>query len=380
MMRDRARESPVETENRRRLSYVLQTSRAFPRFSDAMILGLITPYYFPSVRGNSITVQRIESGLRDHGITVQVFSLDQESPEKVHAGLLELQPQVVHGFHATATGPLVVEASRQLRVPAAVTLTGTDVNHDLLDPARRLTVLETLGAVQAIVVFHESVRSQLLQECPTVGPRVHVIGQAVQCGEDVYDLRNRLGLTPADIVFFQAAGIRPVKNIPSVIPPLTRLQAHHPRLKYVLAGPVLDEQEGARVQALLHGLPWAFHLGTLTHDEICAALTQVEVAVNSSLSEGGMSNAVLEAMSKGIPVLASDIPGNRSIIQNGVDGFLYDTEAAFAARAETLLTRPARRAALGHAARRKIATQFRLEGEIGGHLALYRALLGRAEP
>jgi len=345
-----------------------------------MILALITPYYFPSVRGNSVTVQRIESGLRDHGITVRVFSLDQDSPEKVHAALLELQPQVVHGFHATATGPLIVEVSRRLRVPTVITLTGTDVNHDLLDPARQPTVFETLGAVQAIVVFHESVRSRLLRECPTAGPRVHVIGQAVQCGEDVYDLRHRLGLTPADIVFFQAAGIRPVKNIPSIIPPLTRLQARHPRLKYVLAGPVIDDQEGARVKALLQGLPWAFDLGTLTRDEICAILTQVEVAVNSSLSEGGMSNAVLEAMSRGVPVLASDIPGNRSIIQDGVDGFLYDTEAAFTAHAETLLTQPACRAALGRQARRKIATQFRLEGEIGGHLALYRALLARAEP
>ena len=39
-----------------------------------MILTLVTPNYRPSVRGNSITVQRIESGLRDHGVTGQVFS------------------------------------------------------------------------------------------------------------------------------------------------------------------------------------------------------------------------------------------------------------------------------------------------------------------
>ena len=51
-----------------------------------MILALVTPYYFPSVRGNSITVQRIESGLRDQGLTVQVFSLDQHSSEAILAG------------------------------------------------------------------------------------------------------------------------------------------------------------------------------------------------------------------------------------------------------------------------------------------------------
>jgi hypothetical protein len=30
-----------------------------------MNLVLVTPYYFPSVRGTSVTVQRIESGLRE---------------------------------------------------------------------------------------------------------------------------------------------------------------------------------------------------------------------------------------------------------------------------------------------------------------------------
>jgi hypothetical protein len=43
-----------------------------------MILALVTPHYFPSVRGNSVTVQRIESGLRDEGVGVSVFSLDRQ--------------------------------------------------------------------------------------------------------------------------------------------------------------------------------------------------------------------------------------------------------------------------------------------------------------
>lgn len=343
-----------------------------------MILALVTPYSFPSVRGNSVTVQRLKSGLQERGVTVRVFSLDQAPPERVSAGILEFRPQIVHGFHATATGPLVAEASRRLGVPAVLTLTGTDVNHDLFDPARRATVLGAVQAAQAIVVFHESVRTLLVRDLPSVGPRVHVIAQAVRCEAEAYDLRTKLGLEPDDFVFFQSAGIRPVKNIPSVIPPLTRLQARHPRLKYVLAGPVLDDQEGARVREMLRDLPWAFYLGALTHGEVCAVLTQVEVVLNCSLSEGGMSNAVLEAMSKGVPVLASDIPGNRSIIEDGADGFLYEGEAAFLARAEALLTQPARREAMGHRARQKIAARFRPEEEIGGHLALYRSLLGTA--
>jgi glycosyltransferase involved in cell wall biosynthesis len=340
-----------------------------------MRLALVTPHYFPSVRGNSVTVQRIESGLRDQGMTVQVFSLDQEVPDAILAGLQRLRPEVVHGFHATKTGPLVLQAATALGIPAAVTITGTDVNLDLLDARHRPTVLGVLQAARAIVVFHESIRDRIQGEVPEVGPRIRVIGQTVQCDEARYDLRGKLGLDPRDFVVFQPAGIRRVKNIPSVIPPLATLQERHAHLRYVLAGPVIEPAEAALVKELLDRLPWAFYLGTATHEEICAILPQVEVVLNSSLSEGGMSNAVLEAMSKGVPVLASDIEGNRSVIVDGQDGFLYGSAAEFVEKLERLLDDAALRYAFGRRGKQKIATQFPLEGEIGGYLALYQSLV-----
>jgi glycosyltransferase involved in cell wall biosynthesis len=339
-----------------------------------MILAILTPYYFPSVRGNSITVQRIESGLRDQGVTVQVYSLDRLDRDEIRAALNRVRPHVLHGFHATATGPLLVAAARDLAIPTVMTLTGTDVNLDLFDPKRRPMVLEVLEAARAIVVFHETIRAKVVREAPAAASRIRVIGQTVQCHEKQYELRVKLGLSPRDFVILQPAGIRRVKNIPFVIPALACLAGRHPHLRYVLAGPVLETEEGERVLDLLEGLPWAFYVGALTHDEICAALPQVDLVVNSSLSEGGMANAVLEAMSKGIPVLASDIEGNRSVIVDGQDGFLYRSEADLLDKVERLLDDVALRYAMGRRAKEKIRSHFRLEGEIGGYLNLYRAL------
>lgn len=340
-----------------------------------MRLALVTPHYYPSVRGNSVTVQRIESGLRDQGVTIQVFSLDQETPDAILTGLQRFLPDAIHGFHATKAGPLTIQAAHTLRIPAVITLTGTDVNLDLVDAGRRPTVLAVLQAAQAIVAFHETIRAKVEREAPDVGLRIRVIGQTVQCDEARYDLRGKLGLGPRNFVIFQPAGIRRVKNIPSVIPPLRTLQERYPHLRYVLAGPVIEQGEAARVQGLLRDLPWAFFLGTVTHEEICAILPQVEVVVNSSLSEGGMSNAVLEAMSKGVPVVASDIDGNRSVILDGQDGFLFGSEAEFVQKMGRLLDDAALRYALGRRAKQKIAAHFKLEGEIGGYLALYRSLV-----
>lgn len=339
-----------------------------------MILAIVTPYYFPSVRGNSITVQRIESGLREHDLTVEVFSLDREDRDAILAGIRRLRPDVVHGFHATKAGPLAMEASSNLGIPAVVTLTGTDVNQDLFNLTWRATVLSVLETAQAIVVFHEAIRDKLLREAPSLRPRAHVISQAVQCDEKRYDLRGKLGLDHRDFVVFQAAGIRRVKNIPVLIPPLAALHQRYPRLRYVLAGPIIEENDGERVEAMLRDLPWAFYLGAVSHEEICAIFPQVEVAVNSSLSEGGMSNAVLEAMSKGVPVLASDIEGNRTVIVDGYDGLLFRSTADFQRKMERLLNDPALRDVLGRRALQKIKTHYGPEREIGGHLRLYQSL------
>jgi L-malate glycosyltransferase len=340
-----------------------------------MILALVTPYYFPSVRGNSITVQRIESGLRDQGVDVKVFSLDRQDRGAILAALTRAQPDVIHGFHATASGPLVVEAARLLGVPSAITVTGTDVNEDLFDPVRRPLVREVLDAVQAVVVFHETIGEKIRGEAPAVCGKIRVIGQAVLCDGSRFDLRGAAGLHPGEFVFFQPAGLRRVKNIPTVIPWLAELHERHPDLRYVLAGPVIEEDEAARVTGLLRSFPWATYLGALDHEQICAGLSAVQAVINSSLSEGGMSNAVLEAMGKGVPVLASDIEGNRSVVTDCEDGFLFASVGEFLAKADRLLTDPALRVAMGHRARTKIAAHFRLEGEIDSYLALYRGLV-----
>jgi glycosyltransferase involved in cell wall biosynthesis len=165
-----------------------------------------------------------------------------------------------------------------------------------------------------------------------------------------------------------------VKDIPSIVPPLSAAQQRHPHLRYLLAGPVIEEDEGRRVEECLRGRAWARYLGALPHEEICAILPQADVVINSSISEGGMSNAVLEAMSKAVPVLASDIEGNRSVIEDGRDGLLYRSPAEFVEKLERLITDPDLRAALGRRAQEKATRDFLLEGEIGGYLHLYRTL------
>jgi glycosyltransferase involved in cell wall biosynthesis len=341
-----------------------------------MRIALVTPYYYPSVRGNAITVERIASGLRDRGHLVEVYSLEVfENRREIPSAIRAFDPNLIHGFHAFMTGNLVVEEARRLDVRAVITITGTDVNVDLFHPERRGRVVEALGRAQGIGVFHESIQKKLLREHPELDGKVRVIRQTVACDEKPDDYRARWGLGPQHIVFFFPAGIRRVKNLTFCIPPLSRLQARHPDLRALYAGPIVEEEEGKRLLSLLAGNRWARYLGAVPHEEICSMLREVDVVVNSSLSEGGMSNALLEAMSRGVAVLASDIEGNRSIIVDEVDGLLLTSEEECEQKVERLIRDPDLRRRLGRQAKAKIEKEFSLEREIDAYERFYHDLV-----
>lgn len=341
-----------------------------------MRLAIVTPFYFPSVRGNSITVQRIESGLKDQGVEVRVFSLEEyDGGASLREGLDQFRPDVLHGFHAYASGRVVIEAAERLKAASVITATGTDINHDLFDPERRLYVLEALRKASAIVVFHEVMKGKILAEIPEADGKIRAIKQTVRCHEKPYDFLGKLGFQNGDFIFFVPAGVRKVKNVTFCLKPLTKLHQVYPQIKVVFVGPVIEEEEGERLLQAIKGLPWAFYLGPVSHEELCAMLRSVDVVLNTSLSEGGMANAILEAMSRGVAVLASDIEGNRSVVRDGIDGLLFASEEEFLKKAEALIRGEGLRRRLGEAAREKIEKEFPWEGEIQDYLALYRELL-----
>jgi len=88
-----------------------------------------------------------------------------------------------------------------------------------------------------------------------------------------------------------------------------------------------------------------------------------------------MANSVLEALSLGRAVLASDIDGNRSLVADGSTGFLFRDEAEFERRAAELAQDPALRERLGRAGAAIVAERFSPAREIDGYCTLYRELI-----
>jgi glycosyltransferase involved in cell wall biosynthesis len=90
----------------------------------------------------------------------------------------------------------------------------------------------------------------------------------------------------------------------------------------------------------------------------------------------GMSNALLEAQSWGLPCVASDIPGNRAVVENGINGLVVSAgDAQALAEAILRLLADARlRSELGRNARQQAITRFSLDAVAGRLAGIYRQL------
>ena len=101
-----------------------------------------------------------------------------------------------------------------------------------------------------------------------------------------------------------------------------------------------------------------------------------ELALLPSRSEG-LSQALLEAMGLGLPVIASGSSGNLDLITDGTDGRLVPPldPAAWAAAMDALLTDPTTAARLGTAARRTARDTFSLDRTVARTAALYAEIL-----
>lgn len=105
-------------------------------------------------------------------------------------------------------------------------------------------------------------------------------------------------------------------------------------------------------------------------------LEQADVYLLPSLSEG-LSNAALEAMSMGLPLVSTTAGGMAEAITEGVEGFLVPSRDAVAMAQATsrLLVNPQLRQQMGQAGRQRIESQFYLQRQIDCFLQEYKTLL-----
>lgn len=325
---------------------------------------LAAPFYHQP-RGNKVTVERISNGLQEAGLDTKIISSTDPANYKK-----QLNGDIYHGFHASHFFQFMKNRGETLQ-PYALTLTGTDLNHDLFHPDKREEVIQALISARAIHVFTEEAKEKLLKELPSLAEKTYTIPQGVS----PMKLNTRLkAKEPGTFLFILPAGIRKVKNVPFAILALQKLRQRHPEIRLWIVGPIIEEAEGMVVRNLAdQNEEWVSYIGSYPHHEMGSIYMEGDVILNTSISEG-QSSAILESLSLGIPVLVSNNEGNRSIVSHRITGFLYDEEEEFLSYAEKLIADSRIRKKFSTAGKKYIAAQHSWKHEIKTLLHIYSAI------
>lgn len=106
-------------------------------------------------------------------------------------------------------------------------------------------------------------------------------------------------------------------------------------------------------------------------------LRQAHIVCLPSYREG-LPKSLIEAAASGRPIVTTDVPGCRDVVDHGDNGLLVPARdgQALADALAVLINDPALRQTMGARGRERAEAEFALEGVIAKHLALYAELLG----
>ncbi len=113
-------------------------------------------------------------------------------------------------------------------------------------------------------------------------------------------------------------------------------------------------------------------------EDVAEILPGLDLFVLPSLAEG-ISNTLLEAMSTGLPVVATRVGGNVEVVEDGLTGCVVPQSdpKALARALASYVESPERRKNHGRAGRARAIRAFSLEQMVANYLAVYDAVLAR---
>lgn len=304
------------------------------------------------------------SAVQTHATTM-AHKLDLRGARELSRVVRRLRPDVLHcqDRRAGLVGRLV---ARGQRMPVAYTLHGVPDpmshlvagNMAAARPDRRVTASNTLGERWLARTRH----SVVVTPCEAVADfvREHVGVPA----ERVFAVHNGVSPTwgpvaPAtdreEMTIAWLGVMQPVKRLPALV----RAVAGVPGTRLLLIG---DGPERSRVEAEVAatGLGGRTELAGFLADP-APLVARADVLVLPSAAEA-CPMALLQAMSCGIPVVASHAGGIPEIVRDGVDGILVATgdDQALRAALERLARDAALRRAMGVSARERVLDHFTL--------------------
>ena len=321
-----------------------------------------------ALRGGGPIRERIEAA----GGEVEDFSISGPLSAfvgtlRLHRALKAFSPDVVHTwmYHADLVGGLAAVAARIRPI-------AWGIHNSTLDNDARL---RTRILVRALASLSSRVPDSI-QSCSVAAAAVHVgmgypqnririIHNGVDCeafapSENArVSVREELELPPATPLIGAVGRYHPQKDYPTLLAAARELVAENPEVHFLLAGRGLDQNNRELCELVsAHRLGDNIHLLGVRTD-IPRIMSSLDVYTSSSAFGEAFPVVLLEAMSSGVPCIATDVGDSARII--GDSGMVVeprDPGSLALGLRKLLVLPPMDRLALGRLARTRILANY----------------------
>lgn len=275
--------------------------------------------------------------------------------------------------HATAAMLAMTMLPPGQRPRVVVTLHGTDVMLLGSDAGYGPAIRHALESADAVTTVSRFLQGQVRTKLGYAGP-VEVIPNffAPQSPTRTRDtVRAELGLAPGEAMLLHTSNLRPVKRIDLLLQTVAQIRPRESFKLVVLAG---GDFSGFMAEAARLGIA-----DRVVVRENVLAIEDYLHAADLGLFTSEMESfclSILEAMTFGCPSAAFAVGGIAEVVEDGRSGALvpFGDTAALARSVERLLADPARRDALGTAARERALALFSADRVVARYVDFYRSV------
>jgi sugar transferase (PEP-CTERM/EpsH1 system associated) len=243
---------------------------------------------------------------------------------------------------------------------------------------RRLLQKFFIRFYHRVVTLNSCMRIDFASESGLPEQKIRIIANGVDTElfrprDDQHSLRAAFAVPLDRFVIGNVARLDAVKNHQVIFQALHQLRMQMPRPFFLLVG---DGPHRATLESEIAALGLADDVRLYGYSNaIPELLNCMDVYVQSSFYEG-FSNTVLEAMSCGLPILATDTGGTKDLFRENEEGYFFHPEdpEALGALILRLYTDNVLRSDLGRKARLQAVSEFSVQTMVWNYESLYTEL------